>query len=43
MANKYTVRVSYAEEEDLLKKAAAYRIMVKIAIDIIKKKREIAS
>jgi hypothetical protein len=43
MANKYTVTVNYAEEEDLVRKAAAYKIMVKIAIDIIKRKRENAS
>jgi hypothetical protein len=39
MANKYNVTVSYSQEEDLVKKAAGYRILVKIAIDIIKRSK----
>lgn len=37
MAKKYNVTVSYSQEEDLVRKAAGYKTMVKIAIDIAKR------
>lgn len=41
MAKKYNVTVSYSQEEDLVKKAAGYKTLVQIAINIIKSKRAI--
>lgn len=37
MAKKYNVIVSYSHEEDLVRKAAGYKTMIKIAIDIAKR------
>jgi hypothetical protein len=42
MAKKYNVTVSYSEE-DLVKKAAGYKTMIQIAININKRKKEKAS
>ena len=39
MAKKYNVTVSYSQDEDVVRKAAGYKTMVKIAIDIAKRSK----
>lgn len=40
MAKKYNVTVSYSQEEDLVKKAAGYKTIVAIAINIAKRQKD---
>jgi hypothetical protein len=39
MAKKYNVTVSYSQDEDLAKKAAGYKTLVQIAINIAKRQK----
>jgi hypothetical protein len=39
MAKKYNVTVSYSQDEDLVKKAAGYMTLVRIAIDIASRQK----